>query len=245
MIMNLYCDDLEVEILARENALEVDILSADIMSELSFFNESVFMESEENTSVLKKVADKISEIVGKIVSFIQGIFTSLHLGAGEELKASDYLNSEDVKIKMSAKAEQIQKELEDEILAGRKIVNSVSKATGIDPHIVDSLSQKAQSFVLSEGGRIVGIAATTVIANKLSKTILGGKKLMKDIDETSKKIAKEERKRDERHERKLKESGHGTLLQLTKLTNVISNTTRKATGLYYSTVNELDKYKKK
>ena len=67
MIMNLYCDDLEVEILARENALEVDILTTDIMSELSFFNESVFMESEENTSVLKKVADKkgLSVVVEK------------------------------------------------------------------------------------------------------------------------------------------------------------------------------------
>lgn len=245
MIDYLYSDDLSVEILARENAIEVDTLTAEIATDLSFFNESVFMESGENQSVIKKISDKISKVIDTIISFIKGIFTSLKLGVGDELKAEDYYNSEDVKIHFSAKAAEIQKELEEEILEGHKIVNAISKKSGVDPRLIDNLSQKAQSFIMSEGGKMLGIAATTVIANKLSKTILGGKELLEKTNEVNRKIAKEQEIQEERKERKLRESGHSGLAQLNRVTSIISKNVRKATSIFNSTVSELDKYKKK
>lgn len=244
---NLYSDDMDFEILARENALEIDIIQHAIMEDFNIYTETCMFESAESEDksdgILTKIVDNMKKAIKKIIEFVQGIFTSMKMGVGDQLSVSDYMKSDTAKIRLTNYALAIQKELEDEILEGRKLVKAISSKAGFDPHIVASFVDKAQNFVMDQGTTILSTGAAVVLANKISNSILNGNKLLKKNQELAEQIEAEKKKQSDIKTDKLKNDGHSKLAALNSLNNVISSTMRKATGVWSSLNRELDKYK--
>lgn len=247
MIQNLYSDDIEIEIMARENAIECDELSSLIMRDLAYLTESVFYESGEESEgkgqgIIHSICQKISKMVKAIVDFISNVFKSIGTGFGKQLKPEDYMNADSVKIELNSNAEQLKKELDEEVLNTHKFVKFMSQKTGMDPDEVDKKLASAKKGALKVGGTVLGVTAACILGNKLAKSILGGEKVAKECDELSKKIESDTQSIANLEAKKFELQGKKTLATITRKLGSLNGKLRKSMGAYSEITRGLSKY---
>lgn len=244
MIPNIYSDDIEVEIFARENAIECDELHSVILRDLEYLSESVFNESgdsenQKECGIIGTICDKIGKMIKSIINFIKGIFSSIGMVFGKRLRPEDYVNAESTKIQLQTNAEELQKELETELVKSNKIVEAISKKTGIDPRVVDEKYQDAKKVAIASGGAIITAALACVIGNKINKSVFKGQKQLEKIDQLKDDIEQEARKSDNLKTEKYQKQNKEKLAALSKVTASLGKAVRPAVSAYHDIVNGL------
>ena len=243
---NIYSDDMEFEIYARENALEISILNHSISEDLNIYSEMTFFESgddSETDGVLAKIGANIRKIIDNILNFITGFFKSIGMNVGEKLTVSDYMNANSTKIHLNQDIQAIQKEIDEELMEGHKITKLLSKKTGFDPKMVQSFVDRVTNFTIDNGGTIISTALTVTFANALSNNILGGQKLAKELNEVERRTEEEAVRSGKISEDKLRKQGHEKLAAITKVANSVSIIMRRASSAYGSVERQLKKHK--
>lgn len=243
---NLYSDDLDTELFIRECFIDIEESSMKSNQYLDYYNESVMFESEDDAQdgVLRKICNKIREIIEKIGLAISSFFKSIHMNIGEQLSVSDYMTSDDAKIKLSADYEKIVDEIDKEILSRHKIVSKLAKMTGVSPRAVKNITDHAQQVVIDNAPTVMTVTSGVLLANKISKTFLKGDQVRKDINDLNKKVNKELKRKRNLRTQILRDQGHEFMALLNEQGASLGNLMNKLMRGSKEVTKELNKFKK-
>ena len=243
---NLYSDDLDTELFIRECFIDIEESSMKSNQYLDYYNEYVMFESEDDAgdSVLRKICNKIQEIIEKIGLAISSFFKSIHMNIGEQLSVNDYMTSDDAKIKLSADYKKMVDEIDKEILSTHKIVSKLSKMIGVSPRAVKNITDHAQQFVINTAPTVMTVASGVLLANKLSKTFLKGDQVRKDINNLNRKVDKELKRKKNLRAQILRDQGHEFMAKLSEQSGRLGLLLRHLMKGSKEVTKELNKFKK-
>lgn len=199
-ILKEYEDSLErdFDIMFREHAIEFDRLNYEYAYECAMVDSdlSLMEESEEGTESNKpsgfaNFIDKVVKSIGKLITdfcdMIKNIFNT-----NEHLTTSDYLSSDTGKIQLEMDMEKIQKNIDRELLEGRKIIQLISKGTKIPASTIADFTDKCARACKDHGKMIIGTAGAMAIVKGVSSHMKRAKSQVDDAGEDAKKCADKE-----------------------------------------------------
>ena len=245
MVANIYFDDMDLEILARESALEESIIKQDIVSNMNIYEEMVMFESGEEADskqqgILQRIGKSISNLIQSIIDYVSRFFKSISANTGEKLTASDYMDAESTQIKFQSDIKKIYEECEKEFFEAHKFLSLLHKKTGIPPKKLNEWTDRLNNFVIDNGTTVITAAASVIIGNKIHQTLSKNNEALQKAKEENERLIKESQKL---KSEELKEDGHNILSQMNTVVSGMSTITRRLTSVYSSIVGNLNKYK--
>lgn len=147
-----------------------------------YFNESlmidlmgnVYTESEEEKKavndnkfikVIKSIIDTMEKFFTNFIQLFKDIFSKK-----QGITSDDYFQSETAEMKFNSDYAKTIENVEKEVLKGRKIIQKISKSTGIDDRIVAEYCDKATNTVIDNTPAVT----KTVAQYGLAKIVRGG-----------------------------------------------------------------------
>lgn len=168
--MNSFNSNIEKDmfISITESNIEIDKDISEYFKEVEMsclLDYSPFCEASESAKSTNNT-NKFVAIIHKILEAVKKTFTSLmnmikNMFSGKEnMSAEDYLKSPSVQIQFDEDYQKISEKVEQEILKGRKIVQAISKGTGVDDKVVANYCDAAAKGIQKIGiGVVLGSAA--------------------------------------------------------------------------------------
>lgn len=185
----------EMYILTAESNIELDRDIDQYFKELEMLNlldYSPFCEASEEAKTVTKT-NKFIEIINKILAAVRRVFNSFmgmikNMFSGkEDITAEEYLKSPSGQIQFEEDYQKIAEKVDEEVLKGRKIVQAISRGTGVDDKVIanycDAAAKGIQKIGIGVvlGGAVMGIAK--VVKNKANN-------VMKTVDVTGDELQK-------------------------------------------------------
>lgn len=179
--INLLSKEASVSVL--ESEIEIDRAISNYMTESDMMSIiDVYTESEESrdeaerskfSQVIKRIIDAVKKLAIKVAEGFKDIFIR------DDMTADDYFSDPNVRIKINQDMEAMAKEIEDEVIKGRKIVQAISKGTGVDDHVVANFCDRAANIGTKEGKYVITGAACMAIGRKMRSK---SRKMFNDLD---------------------------------------------------------------
>lgn len=255
-IPSLYSEDVDFEIYFRENALEYKKAEAACLDVLMVY-EDVDSESEK-PGMFEKLNEKVKALLNRIREIISNFIGAVKSAfSGGTLTVQDYMQSNTVKVKLSADAKKIADQVEQDILSERKGVQMISKAvksisskTGMpldsffDEKTIGGIIDKTNAFMVNSGGTVVSAAAATVIGNALYSNLDIGQKLTKELEESRATLEVQRKNKQLTKTKYYEENNKKLMLFITKLSGKIMNTVTTAEKTYADVTKPIKTFKK-
>ena len=195
-----------MELDIKQTNLMFDIASHEILSMTDMFVESCYMEdgstdeekqkaSSDKKTIWQTIVEKIRGMIDKVRDIIAGFKASI--GGKNAISAEDYINSETAQVELQYDIMAMQKEIDQEYLEARKIVNSISSVTNVPIEKVaafcdkmDAKLHKNKDKFIPAGKAIMKTAAIDGIRKSVYQNISDSKhmtdELQKYLDEFDK-----------------------------------------------------------
>lgn len=212
--------DIEVSRLNYEYGYECALIDSD----LSFMKESEGPEPSKPSGFVNFI-EKIVKCIGKLITdfceMIGNIFNTK-----DHLTTSDYLNSGTGRIQLEMDMERIQKNIDKEMLEGRKLVQLISKGTKIPASTVADFVDKCARACKDHGKMVIGTAGAIAIVKGVSSHMKKTKANAEDIGEDAKKCADKE---GQTNIQKIMNAINGMVREYTQLSSIaIRNVNKEA-----------------
>lgn len=183
--MNEFINQLSREsaIMVLESDIEIDRAISDYMTESSMISIiDVYTESEEargkaEENKFKAFIDKLIGVIKKLAHNISEGFKDIFVR--DNMTADEYFANPDVQIAISKDFKKMADEIEDEIIKGRKIVQAISKGTGVDDHIVAAYCDNAANFAIDNGKYVITGVSAMALSRYFKKKVIG---ISKDLE---------------------------------------------------------------
>lgn len=245
MVANIYFDDMNLEILARESALEESIINQEIVSNMNIYEEMVMFESGEEADskqqgILQRLAKSISKLIQNIIDYVERFFKSIGANTGEKLSVSDYMNAETTQLKFQSDIKQIYDECEKEFFEAHKFLSLLHRKTGIPPKKLNEWADRISNFVINNGTTVLTVATSVTLGNKIHDLMTDNNKKLKELQKEYDQLSKE---MDEREIQQLKDSGHPIMAQMQTVLSGMSTLTKRLSAPFGSIQNKLNQYK--
>ena len=174
-----------MELDIKQTNLMFDIASHEILSMTDMFVESCYMEDGSTDEEKQKASsDKIRGMIDKVRDIIAGFKASI--GGKNAISAEDYINSETAQVELQYDIMAMQKEIDQEYLEARKIVNSISSVTNVPIEKVAAFCDKMDAKLhankdkfIPAGKAIIKAAAIDQVRKNVYKTVANTDELMK------------------------------------------------------------------
>lgn len=173
--------DKEMEIIERTLDLEMLRADRDFKYEMSMavltdqMDVFCFVESEDGSgakNIFSRIIDAIIQFVRDLTNSISNIFAK-----DEGIDMESYAQSKTGKMTLAYDIQNMEKEVDQRILEGRKIVQAISSTTGISDAKVAAFADKCKGVVQKYGGYVVAMAGLTAVRRYV------GTHFMKDKEE--------------------------------------------------------------
>lgn len=245
MVANIYFDDMNLEILARESALEESIINQEIVSNMNIYEEMVMFESGDEADskkegILQRIGKSISNLIQSIIDYVSRFFKTISANTGEKLSVSDYMDAESTQIKFQSDIKKIYEECEKEFFEAHKFLSFFHRKTGVPPKKLNEWSDRLNNFAIEHGTTVITAAASVIIGNKIHQTLSNNNEALQKAKAENERLIKEA---DQLKSEELKEDGHLILSQMNTVISGMSTITRRLTSVYSSIVGNLNKYK--
>ena len=245
MVANIYFDDMDLEILARESALEESIINQDIVSNMNIYEEMVMFESGDESDskqqgILQRLAKSISKLIQNIIDYVERFFKSIGANVGEKLSVSDYMNAETTQVKFQSDIKKIYDECEKEFFEAHKFLSLLHKKTGIPPKKLNEWSDRISNFVINNGTTVLTVATSVTLGNKIHDLMTNNNKKLKELQKEYDQLTKEA---NEKEIQELKDSGHPYMAQMQTVLNGMSTLTKRLSAPFASIQSKLNQYK--
>ena len=183
--MNEFINQLSQEsaIMVLESDIEIDRAISDYMTESSMISIiDVYTESDEargkaEENKFKAFIDKLIGVIKKLVHNISEGFKDIFVR--DNMTADEYFANPDVQIAISKDFKKMADEIEDEIIKGRKIVQAISKGTGVDDHTVAAYCDNAANFAIDNGKYVITGVSAMALSRYFKKKVIG---ISKDLE---------------------------------------------------------------
>ena len=185
----------DVDILLREHDINFSRLMTEyaydvamIDEDLSFMSESEGEQTEKKPSgfieFIRKAVDYIVKLISDFLEMLGNFFNTK-----EHITTSDYLGSETGKLQLEYDMERVQKEVDAQMLEGRKLVQLISKGTHIPAEKIAAFSDKCARVCKDHGKVIVGTAAALAISKGIRSHMKKTKNSAQEIGKDAEKCA--------------------------------------------------------
>ena len=175
-------------ILEKSFDIEFDKIINNYMAEsalLALEEDETFLEAAGN-----KFSDAVHKIIDTIVNFINSFIEMIEnaFSNKKHITGDDFINSKTGQLTFNADVKKIQEQIDDEVLKGRKLIQAISSATGVDDKTVANFCDKVPNVAKQVGTFVLPVAA----AWGVKRLILGSmKKNKKEIKQLGDEVAKE------------------------------------------------------
>lgn len=191
------------EISFCEDTLELGVLDHNASIAIALYDQQMYLEEGESSSddgVFQKIKNAILAILEKIDSIIRGFFDSFKVFSQNHLTAEKFMNSNTGKLQLAGDLFKIQKEIDDQYLHLRPLVNKISNATGEDienvAKLADQITENVQTYGKKYGKTAVKIASAVTVNELANHCVDQMKDVQKWRSETEKSVKR--LKRDDR-----------------------------------------------
>ena len=141
--------------------------------------ESALLTLEEDETFLEAAGNKFSDAVHTIINTISNFINSFiemvenAFSNKEHITGNDFANSKTGQLAFNADVKKIQAQIDEEVLKGRKVIQAISSATGIDDKTVADFCDNALDVGKNVGKFVLPVAAAwgvkTFILNSMKK----------------------------------------------------------------------------
>ena len=191
-----------MELDVKQCDLMMDIYSHDIHNMLDMYTENCYLEETASTeeerksssdgkqTILQTIIAKLKSLIQKISDMIDAFKASI-ASKKNNLTAEEYMNSETAKIQFAYDVMAIQKEVDEEYLEARKVVQGISKITKVPVDKVAAFCDKMESKLHDNRDKILPTAKaviSTAAIEKTRKSVRDNIMESKNITERSKKL---------------------------------------------------------
>lgn len=211
--MFAFSSELEAEIYFKESALESALLDHKVRTEIDLYEQIVFLEGADSPkakSFPNRILSAIKLILDKIGKIISGFLDAIKSSSDNRLTVDEYMQSETHEKEVAVNLQKMIDDCEEEYLAMRKCVQSISKATGIDPKAVAAFADMLDAHAYENRYKIEGVvkagstfALKRTLRHTLVKNMENTKKFQKQIEDSIQKIKDTDLKFDAMEKRKL------------------------------------------
>jgi hypothetical protein len=200
--MTLFDDVTGGEILLRQSNLKVDLMSHQAYNLINMY--CYTEDGDEGSSSTDSAKKSLgSTIIAKIRQILQNIKDMIKLFKANisknKLTESQYMNSDTARLEIQLNVQEMQKEIDEEYLAARKIVSKIAAATSFPAKDVaafcDNIQEKIHNNrdkVIPVGKAIVSTAIINSARNKAYQKINDSEKIVEDANKLLDKYAAEE-----------------------------------------------------
>jgi len=164
--------DKEIDIEFLEYKIEIDKLLNDYLIESNILSLGIYTEDENETvpeqkqskfgAFISRIADAIMNALKNLANAVASLF-----GSKDHIDTQSFLKSNAGKEIYTVDIEKINKECDDKILEGRKMIQAISKGTHIDDHVVAKYVDGAANFASKYGKAVITSAAALAVAPKI------------------------------------------------------------------------------
>lgn len=170
--------DKEMEII--EKTLDLDMLRADrdfryemsmavLTDQMDVF---CFVESEDGSgakNIFSRIIDAIIQFLHDVNASIRNLFAE-----DKSVDMAAYANSKTGKVQLAYDVQSVEKEVDERIMEGRKLVQAISSGTGISDEKVAAFVDKCKGGVQKYAGYVVGVAALSVVRKYVAEHAFKG-----------------------------------------------------------------------
>lgn len=140
---------------------ESDTVNIDLSANGQKSNKTV-QTSGKKRSAIGKICDYVIKLISDIIETVSNIFTP----SKSHIDVQTYLSSSQGKIELENDLLRVQKEAEEEVRKGRKIIQALSKGTKIDDAVIEKYVDGAAIGAKKYGKTIIPTAAAYVTYQK-------------------------------------------------------------------------------
>lgn len=180
----------EINITFLENQIELDRILNDYLIESDILSLGIFTEDEEEAvpeqkengfiTFVKRTTDAILNMLKNLGNAIASLFNGK-----EHMSTDDFLASNTGQTFYVSDIEAINKECDEKILEGRKMIQAISRGTNIDDHTVAKFVDGAANFTSKYGKKAVEAGVIVALAPKIRNAIADKFKLVKSNEDIS------------------------------------------------------------
>lgn len=163
---------------------------------LALEEDETFLEAADNkfSEAVHKIVDTIVNFINNFIEMIENAFSNK-----KHITGDDFINSKTGQLTFNADVKKIQEQIDDEVLKGRKLIQAISSATGVDDKTVANFCDKAPNVAKHVGKFVLPVAAAWGIKTFLLKQMRMDKEEIKRLvdgvaDETDPKKQKQKMK---------------------------------------------------
>lgn len=184
---NISSKEIDIEFL--ETQIELEKSLNDYLIESDILSLGIFTEEENkaaNEQKRSKFGEFIKRITDAIVNALKNLGTAISsaFGGGKHINTQDFLNSDTGKGIYAADIEKINKECDDKILEGRKMIQAISNGTGVDDHTVAKYVDGAANFAANNGTVLLSTGVAIAAIPKAREWINNKLGLIQQSEET-------------------------------------------------------------
>lgn len=178
----------DFDIMKRQHDIDIDHFYNDykLESTLAEINGSVFTEAEassdkkENSkfvTFVKRIVASIQKFISDGLEMVQNMFSKK-----EHLDPETFMKSQTGQIMLEYDVKKVQKQVEDEVLKGRKIVQLISKATKVDDKMVADFVDGAAKGIQKYGKVAIKTTVAFGMYKTMSKSLDKSKQVVADTE---------------------------------------------------------------
>lgn len=184
----------ESDILFKQFEIDVSRLDVELAMECTLheLEESLFEEAEtldireiskskkekndgKFNKAIHSIADSVSKLITDVIEMISNLFSS-----NSHIDIEAYLKSSKGSIELEYDLKEVQDKVNTEIRKGRKLIQAISKGTGINDRMVEKYLDGASECIIKHGKVIMTTAQSYEILNHATGNLNGLKQEMKD-----------------------------------------------------------------
>lgn len=148
----------------------------DYLYENTFYQES--MTDNIFTRFIGRICESIIKLFNNFITSVKNLFKRQN-----HITIDDFINSDVGKIKISKDVEKINAEIDDEIIKGSKLVQSISRGTRVDDHTVNKFLDKVSLLLRSNKDVIITNTVANAVVKSSEKKAEKNKKIISDLNE--------------------------------------------------------------
>ena len=186
--MNVFEMDLDEEIYFKESTIEFDLMHHKNQSLIDLYSQELFLEAaegapaKESKGVFQKIIDGIQAALKRIGDIIDGFMNAIRENKGNHLTPEEYMNSTAGKEALALDIALMRKDVDEEYLQMRKIVQKLSSATGLPAEDIAKFSDSVNEKVYNNRYKIKAGAKTAV---RMTEVFALQKVLVEHMDEAT------------------------------------------------------------
>ena len=191
-----YCTTFEREsdILFKQFEIDVSRLDTELTMECTFheLEDSLFEEAEtldiretskskkENkdskfSKIMKNISDTVTKLITDVIELISNLFSS-----NSHIDIDSYLQSSTGSIELEYNLKDVRDKVNDEVRKGRKLIQAISKGTGVNDAMIEKYVDNASECVIKHGKVIMTTAQSYAMLNHATGDLDDMKREMKD-----------------------------------------------------------------